>query len=64
VAITSALPRRLPGNINLSMAGNTIPQIKIDEALIGNTFFLGHLFEIAYDVLAQAHRNGLLSLPA
>ena len=54
--------RRLPGNINLSMGCNTVSQIEIDETLIGDAFFIGHLFEVANNVFAQAHSDGFFEL--
>ena len=40
------------------MTCNTVSQIKIDETLIWDAFFIGHLFEIANNIFTQPHRDG------
>lgn len=40
------------------MTGDTVAQIKVDETLIWDAFFIGHLLEIVNNVFAQPHRDG------
>jgi hypothetical protein len=35
-----------PGNINFPVLGNAVPEIEIDQALIGHPGFVSHLLEI------------------
>jgi hypothetical protein len=55
--LNDGLGHGLPGNINFPMARNTIAEIEVYEALVWNTFFVGHLFKIANNVFTQPHRD-------
>jgi hypothetical protein len=49
-----------PFDLQLAMAGKTVAQIKIDEALVWNASFFSHAFEILNNVFREPHGHGLL----
>jgi hypothetical protein len=44
-----------PLDIDLAVLCNAIPQVQIDEALLGNSCVGGHAFEMMDDIFRQAH---------
>ena len=61
-ALTFLLGLFCPREIELPMLRNAITQIKIDQALVRNTRFFGHVFEILDDILTHANGDLLLEL--
>ena len=49
-----------PSEINLAMLCDAISQIEVDQALIRNAGFLGHVFEVFDDILSHANGDLLL----
>ena len=46
----------LPTQINLTMLRDAISQIQVDKALIRNSRFIGHFFEVIDNILAKPNR--------
>ena len=55
-------PFLLPAQIDLSVLGYAIPEIEVDQALIGNSCFLCHFLEVPDNILAKTNCYRLLEL--
>lgn len=48
-----------PLDLNLAAVGKAISKVQIDEALVGNTSFIGHALEILNYIFGKPHGDGL-----
>jgi hypothetical protein len=52
------LHRFRPLDLDFAVVGQTVAQVQVDEALVGDACFFGHAFEIRHDIFGQAHGDG------
>lgn len=51
-----------PFDLYLSVLGQAVSQIQVDETLVGNADFISHFFEVLHDILGQPHGHGFFQL--
>jgi hypothetical protein len=52
----------LPSDFDLAMLSHAVTEIQVDEALVRDTGLHRHILEVEYNLLGEAHGDGLFEL--